>query len=222
MVESHSKNKMLMIELMLAIGVIVFVGAIAIDRTFPTPQVSTDGEAVPIVGFVPVEIKSQPIDLSAETSSAFILFTEKEEQFSLTSLRLTGEVTGTGRAEIVLDNGLGQELLIYSNIRQKTGNLITGFAVDAEGETLPEDAKITDVDTPSAWMLITKDKDTSVEGPKTDLDGKRTEEGPFQNTCVDTCYMNMKMQKGLYYRIKVRLDPGTTVNINEMKYMLEV
>lgn len=222
MVESHTKNKMLTIELMLAVGVLIFVGAIAIDRAFPTAQVPAGSGGTQIVGFVPVDIKSQPIDLTAETSSAFILFTEKEEQFELTSLRLTGEVTGSGRAEIILDNGLGQELLIYSNVRQKTGNMITGMAVNEQGEPLPADAKITNVTTPSAWMLITKDKDKTVEGSQTSLEGKRTESGLFQHSCVDTCYMNMKMQKGLYYRIKVRLDPGTSVKINEMKYMLEV
>jgi len=34
--------------------------------------------------------------------------------------------------------------------------------------------------------------------------------------------MNMKMQKGLYYTLKVRTDPETEVNINELKYTLDV
>lgn len=223
MVEQHTKNKLLLLELMLAVVLLVFVGAFALDKVFPTAQVSSNTGNLPIVGFVPIEIKSQLIDLTADAPSAFILFTEKETLFNLTSLRLSGEVRGNGRAEIVLDNGLGQELLIYTNVKQKQGNLITGMAVSDEGEPMPEDAKIEQVTQSTAWLMISKDTQAGAERPAGDLgDDKRTESGVFQHSCVDTCYINMKMQKGLYYTIKVRLDEGTTVKINEMNYMLEV
>jgi hypothetical protein len=223
MVESHTKNKLLMLEFMVAVVLLVFVGAFALDKVYPTAQVATETGTLPIVGFVPLEIKSQPIDLSSNGPSAFLLFSEKDDAFNLTSFRISGEVTGTGRAEIVLDNGLGQELLIYSNIKQKQGNLITGMAVDEAGEPLPDDAKIEQVQKESAWLMISADTKSTVEGPKTELgDNKRTEAGVFQHSCVDTCYMNMKMQKGLYYTLKIRVDAGTEAKINELKYMLEV
>ncbi|MBU2561532.1 MAG: hypothetical protein KKD17_04485 [Nanoarchaeota archaeon] len=160
----------------------------------------------------------------AAEPSRFVLFSEKDQAFALTSLRLSGEVIGEGRAEIILDNGLGQELRIYSNVKQKQGNMITGMAVTAEeGEPLPADAKIDNVAAEQAWLMITPGEGTLQESPSMELgDDKQTIAGKFQNTCLDTCYMNMKMQKGLYYTIKVRVDPGAEVRINELKYMLEV
>jgi hypothetical protein len=223
MEETHKRNKLLLLELMFAVVLLVFVGAFALDRYFPTAAVPANTGAPGIVGFVPIEIKSQPIDLLAKEPTSFVMFSEKEDAFNLTSLRLSGKVTGTGRAEIVLDNGLGQELLIYTNVKNKQGNLITGMSVSDEGDPMPKDAKIADVRPDQAWLKISTEGDGTAGAPITELgDNKRTEEGDFQHSCVDTCYMNMKMQKGLYYTLKVRVDPGTEVTINGLNYMLEV
>ena len=222
MVEEHTKNKMLVIELMLAVVLLVFIGAFALDKVYPTNLVPAGSDTVPIVGFVPIEIKSQQIDLSAPVSTSFVMFSEKNMLFNLTSFRMSGEVTGEGRAEIVLDNGLGQELLIYSNIKQRQGNLITGMSVSDEGDPLPADAKISPVAPPQAWLKISAGEELG-EMPKRELgDDKETVSGRFQHECRDTCYMNMKMKQGLYYTLKVRVDPGTEVKINELKYVLEV
>ena len=139
--------------------------------------------------------------------------------FNLTSLRLSGEVIGSGRAEIVLENGLGQELWIYSNMKQKQGNMITGMAVGEEDTALAEEkAEATD----TAWLMITPG-DANKESPEKQLTPEREiTSGKFQNTCTDTCYMNMKMQKGLYYTLNVRVDAGTQVKITELKYTLDV
>ena len=223
MVEQHKKNKLLMIEAMLAVGILIFIGAVALDRFFPTPQVPLNSGSPSVVGFVPLEVKSQPIDLFANEPASFILFSEKEEQFDLTSLRISGKVTGDGRAEILLDNGQGQELMIYSNVKKKQGNLITGMSVSDDSQPLPKSANIQKVDPPQAWLKITKDEKVQTEGPVTELgDDKITVAGLFEHTCVDTCYMNMKMQKGLYYTLKVRVDPNTEVNINALTYILDV
>jgi hypothetical protein len=224
MVQEDTKNKLLVIEVMLALVLLVFIGAFALDTFFPTAAVPVNTGAPGIVGFVPVEIKSQLISLVATEPTSFVIFSEREEQFELTSLRISGEVIGTGRAEIVLDNGLGQELLLYSNIKQKQGNMITGMAVRGGGEPLPEDAEIKHIDPSQAWFKIAPNEDLEVaERPTEELgDDKQAVAGEFQHSCVDTCYMNMKMKLGLYYTLKVKLDPGTEVRINELKYMLEV
>jgi hypothetical protein len=223
MVEQTTKNKLLLLELMLVIGVLVFVGAFAVDRIFPTGTVAVNGDTLPIVGFVPVEIKSQPIDLVAKEPTSFVVFSEKDEQYSLTSLRLSGTVTGEGRAEILLDNGLGQELLIYTNVKQKKGNLITGMSVSEDGEPLPEDAEIVEIAPQQAWFKITPSEKPLGENPAGELgDDRQAIPGEFQHSCVDTCYMNMVMKKGLFYTMKIRVDAGTEVNINELKYMLDI
>lgn len=223
MVEQQTKNKLLMLELMLVIGILVFVGAFAIDRLFPTETVWLNGDTLPIVGFVPVEIKSQPINLVAKEPTSFVVFSEKDEQHLLTSLRLSGTVTGDGRAEILLDNGLGQELLIYTNVKQKKGNLITGMSVSDEGEPLPEDAKIVEIAPQQAWFKITPSEKPLGERPTGEIgDDKQAGPGEFQHSCVDTCYMSMVMRKGLFYTLKVRVDAGTEVSINELKYTLDI
>jgi hypothetical protein len=180
----------------------------------------TEG-ATQITGFVPVEIKSQPINLVAKEPKGFVLSSERGEQFNLTSLRLSGEVTGTGRAEIVLDNGLGQELLIYSNIKEKKGNMITGMAVGT-GNEAPSNTKAEEAPE-NAWLMITPSQEQLAEGPRTELGaGKEAVQEKFQHSCVDTCYMEMRMQRGLYYTLKVMVDAGTEVTINELAYVLEV
>lgn len=224
MVEEHTKNKMLMIEGMLVIGALIFVAAFALDKYLPTAQVPVGNDVPGVVGFVPVEIKSQPIELVAEEPTSFVLFSDKKDLFELTSFRISGDVLGDGRAEIVLDNGLGQELLIYSNVKQKQGNLITGMAVSGdESQPLPDGASVSEIEPAEAWLKITESKYPIRDTPTQQLgDNRQTVSGEFQHRCVDTCYMNMKMQEGLYYTLKVRLDPGTKITINELKYMLEV
>jgi hypothetical protein len=220
--EEQKKSRMLMIEAMLAIIVLIFLSALALDKFFPTPTTNAISGAPGIVGFVPVEIKSQPIDITAKQTTKLVMFSEKPDQFSLTSLRLSGEVIGNGRAEIVLDNGLGQELLIYSNVKQKEGNQITGMAVD-ESQPLPADVKIDNVAAEQAWIKITDSGTALDETPSQSLgEDKTTTAGAFQNECLKTCYMNMKMKQGLYYTLKVRVDAGTEVKITELKYTLEV
>jgi len=222
-VKEHTKNKLLLIEGMFAIMILIFVAAFAIDKFFPTPAVTAETGAPQIVGFVPIEIKSQPIDLTAQGPTSFVLFSEKSDLFDLTSFRLSGKVVGEGRAEIVLDNGLGQELLIYSNVKQKQGNLITGMAVTDDAMPLPEGVPVNPVEESQAWLKISPSDVELTELPKQDLgNNKQAVTGEFQHRCVDTCYMNMKMQKGLYYTLKVRTDPETEVNINELKYTLDV
>lgn len=223
MPEEAKKSKALTIQLLIVVLAFIFIGAFAIDKAFPTAKVPEGKGTVPIVGFVPIEIKSQQIDITAEKPSAFVMFSEKEEPFDITSFRISGEVEGDGRAEILLDNGLGQELLIYSNIKQKKGNMITGMAVGSQSEPLPENAEIEEVEKDKAWFKISSNATEIDEKPAIDTgSGTEASQGKFKHACSDTCYMNMKMKEGLYYTLKVRVDPGTKVNINELKYTLEV
>lgn len=223
MVDAHNKNKVLMIEGMFAVMILIFLAAFLLDKYFPTPVVPEEMGTPSIIGFVPIEIKSQPIDLAATQPTRFVMFSEKEQEFSLTSLRISGEVLGEGRVEILLDNGLGQELIVYSNIRQKEGNMITGMSVNEEPAALPQGAKVEDVPEAQAWFKITPATEPLNEQPSKELGSdQRTITGKFQYECKDTCYMNMKMKKGLYYTMKVRMDTATEVRINELKYTLEV
>ncbi|MBW2966896.1 hypothetical protein KY362_00260 [Candidatus Woesearchaeota archaeon] len=220
----NSKNRVFVLEMIIVLGLVIAVSAFALNSFFPTPLVpANDGNVPGIVGFVPVEINNQPLNLEAKEPKSFVLFTDKEEPFQLTSFRLSGTVAGEGRAEIILDNGLGQELVIYSNVKPQRGNLITGMAVSEESENpLPEDIKVNEIPHETAWLRIAEKPDIAAETPTTELDNKRAVAGEFENSCTDTCYMNMNMHDGAYYTLKVRVDPGTEVRITSLKYTLDV
>ncbi|MFH1064644.1 MAG: hypothetical protein V1729_06180 [Candidatus Woesearchaeota archaeon] len=229
MVEDHTKNKLLMIEGAFAVIVLIFLAAFALDMFFPTAQVPADGGVPGIVGFVPLAISNQQIDLFALEPKSFLLFSERTEPFLLTSFRLTGQITGTGRVEITLDNGIGQELLVYSNIKDKQTNLITGMATAEEGSSSTGSVPAEKVGIPptpntddGAWFKIMP-QDITTEGPSIESgNDKQTVSGHFKDECGETCYINMKMQTGLYYTLKVKMDPGTEVRITELTYTLDV
>ncbi len=230
MVQDHTKSKLLMMEGAFAVLVLIFLAAFALDQFFPTEQVPIDGGTPGIVGFVPLAISSQPIDLLTLEPRSFVLFSEKTESFLLTSFRLSGQVNGEGRAEITLDNGLGQELLIYSNVKDRQGNLITGMATAKDGPSSTEGVPAETDDTVSspgtedrAWFKIMPQDDLATERPSIETgDDKQTVQGHFKDECSDTCYISMKMQEGLYYILKVKVDPGTEVRITELTYTLDV
>jgi len=222
MVEQETRKKLLILESIAAVILLLFITSITLNKFFPTPTVEYNQGTDKIVGFVAVSIENQPIDIQSSESRAFVLASEKDQFFNLTSLRMSGEVKGNGRAEITLENGAGQELLIFSNVKKKQGNMITGLAV-SEGSPLPEDVKINQQDPATAWIKIIQNEQLAKESPTKILDDTRQAvEGNFKDNCIDTCYMNVKMQKGLTYALKVKLDPGTEIKINELKYTLDV
>jgi len=69
---------------------------------------------------------------------------------------------------------------------------------------------------------ISESKDIDVGAPTAVVDeDNKAVEGHFKDTCADTCYINMKMREGLYYTLKVKVDPDTELKIDELKYTLE-
>jgi hypothetical protein len=220
------RGRFLAIGIMGGVIILLFVAAFAIDRIFATPVVDAGKDGAPeIVGFVPVSIESQYIDILALGSSTIILFTDAVTSFNLTSLRLSGVINGTGRVEILLDNGIGQELLLFSNLKKKQGNLITGMAAGESEAAKSAFKKVGDENADAAadaWLKLSAPEKLNELPAFVVGDDETTFEGDFQNSCVDACFMNMKMKRNLFYQIKIRMDPGVQVRLTSLKYTLEV
>jgi hypothetical protein len=171
-----------------------------------------------ITGFVPVEFTTQDMNITLDQSQSYILTSGSDAPFPLTSLKIGGEVVGDGVVEIYLDNGQGQQLLVYRNTRSKSGGMgsITGLVTQSENGTK------TDV-REGKWLLLSPLKDSA----KGDLPVKlgRDEEassGAFSKECRDTCFMRMEISNQLSYELIFKIDQGTQLKLNDLTYTIDV
>lgn len=166
-----------------------------------------------ITGHVSVEAGYQPLDMVIKESQSYVMTTDYENPITITFIRLSGEVIGDGRAEVILDNGLGQRLLIYSNAEEELGvnkitgmqyNKITGMAISEEMKEL------------SLLNLVEKGTlpDISPEPPA----GTLLYEGSFANKCRQTCLMEMELSKEANYILEVMVSEGTELKLDNMIY----
>lgn len=165
-----------------------------------------------ITGFVSVETKKQRIDLTIANSQSYILTTNSEEPFYLTSLKVSGEVIGKGLVKAYITNQ-DQKILIYSNTVKKeqgldtiTGmNKITGNVVGTDSET--EELIIEHLENIEAELgEIAEDE--------------RLFTGGFENQCIDSCFIEMLLNKDTAYQLLFHVEEGTILKINEVIYTI--
>jgi hypothetical protein len=97
------------LEIFAAIVGIFAVGMLLL----PTPVTFTG-----YVSGLNLTIYSQNLDVLVDGSQSYTLATEGNN-LNLESFMIDGEVVGKGRVEILLDNGKGQQYLVYENILKK-------------------------------------------------------------------------------------------------------
>lgn len=188
------KEKLVKIELTLGISLALIVVLVMIGN----PHVT---------GYLSLDFVMQDLDMTIDQSQKFMISTDSEEEFSLTSLKISGEVIGEGRAEIYLDNEEGQKLMIYRNVKTKSIGMgaITGYFVNGQQDN---HIKIT--------------QEGTIDEEMTELTEKEeTTNGLFSNECKETCFIKMRMKKGLNYNLLVKVDKGTKVRINEIAYTIQ-
>jgi hypothetical protein len=171
-----------------------------------------------ITGFVSAETHTKQLDISLDKSKNFVLTTAKSTSFDITALKLSGIIEGDGRVHITIENGLGQELTIFSNTKKKSKNFITGMFYKEAEENNPE----TDLeDIQSAWLVL-KPQDGPADNP-TGTAGKdeKITSGRFNKECKDTCFIKMPMDKDKAYKLSVKMDEGTKVKIDELMFTIE-
>ncbi len=170
----------------LLLGVMV-VGAIIVTLFFSKPS---------ITGFVPTETHIQQLSIDASESQQFIL-RPVSGALKLSSLALSGIVSGTGLVNVYLSDGTAR-FLVFSNKKKQGSSMeqITGLAV-RELEIEPGE-KI--------------DRIESVP------DGYETEAGVFNNQCVETCILDENMFNKQQLYLDVIIEPGTHLHISGIRF----
>jgi len=183
----------------------------------PTPPTFTG-----YVSGLNLTIYSQSLDLEIDGSQSYTL-TTADGTLHLRSFMLDGEIIGDGRVEILLDNGKGQQSLIYDNKQKKmeygpspitgiTAHPITGNVIGGESE---------DAELKQGVYLVMQPKNTiNYEF----LPVKEDEEiisGEFYSVCAETCNMPKDLFNSDTYELIFRLEKGTAVKLKEIKYILQ-
>ena len=78
-----------------------------------------------VTGYTVVPFSIQPVDMEATQDKEYKIYA-KNETMTLSSIRVSGEVIGTGYAKVYIENEEGERYLIYSN-EDISPNLITGL-----------------------------------------------------------------------------------------------
>ncbi len=167
-----------------------------------------------ITGHQSLDLVMEELDITIDGSRNYLLSTKSADPFVLTSLRLSGEVVGEGRAEVYLVSG-EQELLIYRNAgeTEQAMDMITGFFV--------KEAEVKD-DKGTVVSLVLQPLDP-IQLPKlAELPATQyPKSGPFRQECLDTCFITMFMGPESEYELSFRMDKGTRIELSEILYTVE-
>lgn len=167
-----------------------------------------------ITGHVSVEAGYQPLDLLIEESQSYIISSDYEDPLIITFMRMSGEVIGDGRAEVILDNGLGQRLMIYTNAKDRPeGNLITGMGDNKITGMVVGDEEMKEL----SLLNLIEGRGLpyiSQEQPA----GGILVEGKFANECKETCLMEMELSKDSNYILELKVSEGTKLKLDTMIY----
>ena len=175
-------------------------------------------------------IYSQSLDVMIDGSQSYTL-TTGDGNLHLRSFMIDGEVIGDGRAEILLDNGKGQQYMVYDNKQKKLeygGPSITGITAGITGNVVSTESS-------SAESETNGESDSAGRGiylvmqPKNKINYeflplKEDEEvisGEFYSVCAETCNMPAELFNFHTYGLIFRLEKGTDVKLKEIKYILQ-
>lgn len=146
-----------------------------------------------ITGYVPTSTFSQSLDIRVSESQRFNL--GLDQGVGLTSISLSGQVTGQGLVNVYLNDG-SERKLIYTNRRRKGSSMevITGLAHGSltikPGEKINENPKL-----PDNYVTV---------------------EGGFVNSCVETCVLEASNNNKL--SLDVLIDEDTTLDIRKITF----
>jgi hypothetical protein len=198
------KRRFLRLELLSAMVVLVIlVGVISIQMV----DFSNNGEAPKFSSFVSASSISQNLDLELYQSQAFVL--SSDEVFGFTSFRLSGFIEGQGPAQIYLENDRGEMLLVYTNIKEKTGagDLVTGFASDdgqANQDVSSSFTFVQDGVLPELNLEIPEDYELI--------------EGSFYDECSETCFIDSVFYQDTNYRLVFYIGENVGLRANKLVY----
>ena len=165
-----------------------------------------------ITGHVSADTNLQTLNLVISQSQTYIISSQSPTPLQLSFIRVTGEIIGKGKASIILDNGKGDRLLLYTNAVKRTEpNLITGMAVaGSSGGAVSGEAKESDL-----FNLIPGKKLLYL--PSIGSDETLTE-GRFTNECLETCFIEMELSNQTTYALEFLVSEGTQIRLDNLLY----
>ena len=171
-----------------------------------------------LTGHVSSDISTQSVDFLINQSQLFEITTDSVSSFHITSFRLSGLVIGDGIAEIYLDNRQGQWLLVFNNIRDKSGGMegLTGITAKVVGT----DIDLNEID-PEKFLIV-KPLNIINQGPiNKPEEGQEVFDGAFESECDETCFIDMEMNHNLGYNLIFRVEPGVKIHLTKVQYIVK-
>lgn len=155
-----------------------------------------------ITGYLTSNIERHAVDIVVDTSTSYVMTLKNNRVLALTSLSISGEVKGSGRVAVFLDNGIGLRRLVYANNK---------------GASAPTEltAQFVDNDHENRGLVVEKYRvlEDSVPMAPSDLT-----HGLFRKVCSETCLLDVGLFRSSRYELLIFVDPGTTLKINEIAY----
>jgi hypothetical protein len=171
-----------------------------------------------ITGHVSVEAGYQRLNLTITESQAYIVTSDYDNLLKLTSMRLSGEVIGDGKVEVILDNGLGQRLVVYTNEKNAAeSNKITGMG-KVTGMAIEDGAIAKAGEIKEKALLNLVPAETIKYLDATVPSDRILKSGKFANECKDTCLMEMELSKNVNYKLEFSISEGTQLKLDNMIY----
>ena len=163
-----------------------------------------------ITGFVSVNSYSQGLNMTLYQNTALKLSTN--DNLLLDSFKLTGKVQG-GSAQVYLDNGQGQRLLIYDNLQKvkRPPSLITGMVIGTDDTPTPQKSYKFHIETLPQFTETT---------PLYDQINLIPLEGPFENICKQTCFIKMQLNPESSYKLIIFLSEQAQLKIDSISFTL--
>jgi len=167
-----------------------------------------------IVGYASTNVHSQDLNLVVEQSQRFYLRSLIPEPVHLTSLTISGEITGKGIVSIYLDNQQGIRNLVYKNVKRKdsTHNRITGTSV--LGSRVTGNSIQAQEENPILDLL----EGPVLQGYERLNPAYKTVSGEFHHACVESCLLQARTYEGYRFAIDFLIEPGTRLKIKEIVY----
>lgn len=171
----------------------------------------TSTNLINITGFTPVEIFTQDLDLQVPNSQVYKL-EGSGGSFSVTSFRLSGEVIGTGGVEVLLDDGNNHVVVFKNVVNLKQGSSpLTGFSA----------AEDTEANSPGNFLKLAPAGAYEEEWQFGISANQGKVEGPFSNSCEESCFVSIDMSAGNEYTLIFRVEEDTKLHVESITYNIE-
>ncbi|MEM4263471.1 MAG: hypothetical protein QW666_01065 [Candidatus Woesearchaeota archaeon] len=177
-----------------------------------------------IIGYASTNIHSQPLHLIITESKSYYLYSDFPVR--LTSISLSGKITGKGTVTTYLNNERGTSNLVFTNIKKASSriNQITGsiptiggfyqFTRGVSGLSVTGDALPAKQSPPTLKII----EAGTLYGFEALPPGYLTISGLFNYACVDSCILSEKSFTGTRFRLDFYVQPGTELEIDELIY----